>query len=73
MNFLFVFLISAVFSSTYNIGDQISLAHQNAEYDICYGSELDLNGDDIFQLVELNGDLNGGNYYVTLLKMSTSW
>ena len=46
---------------------------QNAEYDICYGSELDLNGDGVFQLVELNGDLNGGNYYVTLLKMSTSW
>ena len=73
MSYIYIFLVSFIFSSTYNVGDQISIAHQNAEYDICYGSELDLNGDGVFQLVELNGDLNGGNYYVTLLKMSTSW
>ena len=73
MNFLYIFLLSVCFSSTYNVGDQISLAHQNAEHDICYGSELDLNGDGVFQFAELNGDLNGGSYFVTLLKMSTSW
>ena len=73
MSYIYIFLVSFIFSSTYNVGDQISIAHQNAEYDICYGSELDLNEDGVFQLVELNGDLNGGNYYVTLLKMSTSW
>tara|TARA_Y100000814_G_scaffold268849_1_gene224030 strand:- start:30 stop:194 length:165 start_codon:yes stop_codon:yes gene_type:complete len=54
MIFLYVFLVSFIFSSTYNVGDQISIAHQNAEYDICYGSELDLNGDGVFQFVELN-------------------
>ena len=73
MIFLYILLLSICFSSTYNVGDQISLAHQNAEHDICYGSEFDLNGDGVFQFSELNGDLNGGNYYVSLLKMSTSW
>ena len=71
--FLLLLLSSFIFSSTYNVGDQISLAHQNAEHDICYGSNLDLNGDNVFQLAELNGDLNGGNYYVSVIKMSTSW
>ena len=73
MMFFIVFLFSFVVSSTYNVGDQISLAHQNAEHEICYGSELDLNGDGVFQLAELNGDLNGGQYYVSLIKMSASW
>ena len=69
----FIVLLSFLFSSTYNVGDQISIAHQNDEHDICYGSNLDLNGDGVFQLSELNGDINGGQYYVTVLEMSASW
>jgi len=73
MRVYIVIFFSFLFSSTYNVGDQISLGHQNDEYDICYGTNLDINGDGVFQLSELNGNLNGGNYYVTVLKMSTSW
>ena len=54
MIFLYVFLVSFIFSSTYNVGDQISIAHQNAEYDICYGSELDLNGDGVHDIAEVS-------------------
>jgi len=73
MRFYIFFIFTFLFSSTYNVGDQISLGHQNAQYDICYGANLDLNGDGVFQLAELNGNLNGGNYFVTVIKMSTSW
>jgi len=73
MGFYIIILFAFLFSSTYNVGDQISLGHQNAEHEICYGENLDFNGDGIFQLAELNGNLNGGNYYVTLLEMSASW
>ena len=73
MKLYIIFLFSLLVSSTYNVGDQISLGHQNAEHEICYGSELDLNNDGVFQLAEINGNLNGGNYYVSLIKMSASW
>ena len=33
-----IILLSAVFTSTYNVGDQISFGHQNTEHEICYGS-----------------------------------
>tara|TARA_B100000953_G_C17773079_1_gene342950 strand:+ start:274 stop:498 length:225 start_codon:yes stop_codon:yes gene_type:complete len=70
--FLILF-ITFCYTSTYNVGDKINLSHQNAEHEICYGSNLDPNGDGVFQLAELNGDTNGGDYYVTVLEMSASW
>ena len=67
----FVILLSFIFS--YEVGDMISLSHQNTEYDICYGSQLDPNNDGFFTFSEYNGDMNGGNYNVILLEMSASW
>ena len=72
-NSLLIILLSLSFNSTYNVGDKINMGHQNMEFEICYGSNLDPNGDGVFQLAELNGDLNGGNYYVTVIEMSASW
>jgi hypothetical protein len=69
---IFIFLLGLSFSF-YNEGDQINYGHQIAEHEICYGSNLDPNGDGIFQLAELNGDLNGGDYNVTAIEMSASW
>ena len=73
MRFLFCLLLSCIFASTYNVGDQISIGHQNVEHEICYGSNLDPNGDGVFQLAELNGNINGGDYKVILIEMSASW
>tara|TARA_Y100001960_G_C14539901_1_gene760322 strand:+ start:610 stop:828 length:219 start_codon:yes stop_codon:yes gene_type:complete len=70
---LLLLLLSYSFSSTYNVGDQISMGHQNTEHEICYGSNLDPNGDGVFQLAELNGNINGGDYKVILIEMSASW
>ena len=72
MNFILI-LCFLTFLFPYEVGDQVTLGHQLAEHEICYGSELDPNGDGIFQFSELNGNLNGGDYYVTVLEMSASW
>tara|TARA_Y100000590_G_scaffold460693_2_gene620558 strand:- start:394 stop:618 length:225 start_codon:yes stop_codon:yes gene_type:complete len=72
-NIIFILMISVCVSGTYTVGTKVNLGHQNAEHEICYGSNLDPNGDGVFQLAELNGDLNGGNYYVIALEMSASW
>ena len=47
-------LISFCFNATYSVGDNINIGHQNMEFDICYGSDLDPNGDGVFQKIELN-------------------
>ena len=70
---IFILTFSICIAGTYTVGAKVNLGHQYAEHEICYGSNLDPNGDGIFQLAELNGDLNGGNYYVTVLEMSASW
>ena len=68
---IIVLLFSISFA--YEVGETISLMHQNKELDICYASELDPNNDGIFSLAEYNGDLNGGQYFVTLIDMSATW
>ena len=73
IHYLIFIFFTFTFSATYSVGDKINMGHQNMEFDICYGSNLDPNGDGVFQLAELNGDLNGGNYYVTVIEMSASW
>jgi len=60
---------SLVLSQTYEAGDIISETHQNQVFDICYG---DYPTDD-FRLSDLNGALNGGDYYIILLDMATTW
>ena len=71
LNNLMIILFS--FSFAYEVGETISMAHQNAEFDICYGAELDPNNDGIFSFSEYNGDLNGGQYHVIFLEMMTTW
>ena len=66
-------IISISTLMAYDIGDTISEGHQNTAFEICYASELDPNGDGLFQFSEYNGDLNGGNYYVIFLEMMATW
>ena len=68
-----IMIILMSFSFAYEVGETISTVHQNKELDICYASELDPNNDGIFSLAEYNGDLNGGQYFVTLIDMSATW
>ncbi len=58
--------------STYNIGDTLSLEDQNRLYPICNGSGNYQTGDN-FSFSDLNGDLNGGDYKLTLISMNATW
>jgi hypothetical protein len=86
--------LSSLFSA-YDVGDQISVDHQNMEFGFCHpktqvgvcedgvcegGSR---NGllcnteeecpDNSFSFAQHNGDLNGGDYRMLLIEVSTSW
>ena len=67
-----IFIIIS-FSFAYEVGETISMAHQNMNFDICYAPELDPNNDGVFNFSEYNGDLNGGQYYVIFLEMMATW
>ena len=69
--FIWVLIITIVLP--YEVGETISMAHQNADFDICYAPELDPNNDGVFNFSEYNGDLNGGQYYVIFLEMMATW
>jgi len=69
--FIMVILMSISFA--YEVGETISMAHQNQGFPICYAPELDPNNDGVFNFSEYNGDLNGGQYYVIFLEMMATW
>ena len=73
MRFYHLILIIISFSFAYEVGETISMAHQNMDFDICYSPELDPNNDGVFNFSEYNGDLNGGQYYVIFLEMMATW
>ena len=68
-----ILFFTICFSGSYSEGQIVNIGDQTREFDICYAPNLDPNGDGVFQLAELNGDLNGGQYYVTVIEMSASW
>tara|TARA_Y100001970_G_scaffold280014_1_gene388293 strand:- start:974 stop:1162 length:189 start_codon:yes stop_codon:yes gene_type:complete len=58
--------------SIYNVGDTLSVVDQNRIFPVCNGSGDYLTGDS-FSFSDLNGDLNGGNYKITLISMNATW
>ena len=73
MKYYHLILIILSFSFAYEVGETISMAHQNMDFDICYATDLDPNNDGVFNFSEYNGDLNGGQYYVIFLEMMATW
>ena len=67
-----IFIILNI-SFAYEVGETISMTHQNMDFDICYAPELDPNNDGVFNFSEYSGDLNGGQYYVIFLEMMATW
>ena len=70
---LFITLAIIGLSFSYQVGDEVNMIDQNKVFEICYGDNLDLNGDGEIKLADFNGDLNGGHYYVMLIDMSATW
>lgn len=83
--FLLIF-ISALFSqstycttenqistrSIYSVGDTLSIEDQNILFPVCNGSG-DYSTGDSFSFSDLNGDLNGGEYKLTIISMNATW
>ena len=58
--------------SIYNIGDTLTIDDQNMLFPICNGSNDYVTGDS-FSFSDLNGDLNGGDYKLTIISMNATW
>ena len=65
-------LLSTFMFGLYNVGQTVSLNDQNITMDVCNG-ENPQTGENEFKLADLNGDLNGGQYYVFHIDMAASW
>ena len=69
-HFIFFFFITTFsFSAVYNVGETVSVSHQNINFPVCYGDYPSNN----LKLADFNGDLNGGDYKVIMIDMSASW
>ena len=58
--------------SIYNVGDTLSIEDQNIIFPVCNGSGDYAIGDP-FSFSDLNGDINGGEYKITLISMNATW
>tara|TARA_B100000131_G_C17948779_1_gene545541 strand:+ start:75 stop:293 length:219 start_codon:yes stop_codon:yes gene_type:complete len=67
--FITIGLIALVNSSEYDVGDTVDLDDQGQRFTICNGNFY--NND--FKLSYLNGDLNGGHYFVSWFDISATW
>ncbi len=58
--------------SIYSIGETISNEDQSIVFPVCNGSG-DYESGSSFSFSDLNGDLNGGDYKVTIISMNATW
>ena len=58
--------------SFYSIGDTLSIEDQSILFPVCNGADNYVTGDS-FSFSDLNGDLNDGNYTITLISMNATW
>ena len=58
--------------SIYSVGDTLSIEDQNILFPVCNGSGEYETGD-TFSFSDLNGNLNGDDYKITLISMNATW
>ena len=67
---IYVTLISSIlFSAEYDVGDLIDMDDQLQSFSVCNGEHFNTD----FKLTHLNGDLNGGHYFVSWFDISATW
>ena len=67
---IYITLICAtLFSAEYDVGDIVDMDDQDQRFTICNGEFF--NND--LKLSNLNGDLNGGHYFVSWFDISATW
>ena len=62
-------MCASLFSAEYDVGDTVDLDDQDQRFAICNGEFF--NND--LKLAHLNGDLNGGHYFVSFFDISATW
>jgi len=67
--FFISLLCGVMFSAEYDVGDTVDLDDQDQRFTICNGEFF--NND--LKLAHLNGDLNGGHYFVFWFDISATW
>ena len=76
IRFIPLLLVSLSLSQNYSVGQQISQAHQDTQFNICYGADEHGFGDELvpnLSLGDFNGFNNGGIFYVLMIDMAASW
>ena len=58
--------------SIYDVGDTLSIEDQNRLFPVCNGSG-DYSTGESFSFSDLNGDINGGEYKVSVISMNATW
>ena len=67
---IYITLICAIlFSAEYDVGDIVDMDDQDQRFTICNGEFF--NND--LKLAHLNGNLNGGHYFVSWFGISATW
>ena len=63
---------SIINRSIYEVGDTLSIEDQNILFPVCNGSG-DYSTGESFSFSDLNGDINGGEYKVSVISMNATW
>ena len=58
--------------SIYDIGDTLTIDDQNKLFPVCNGNDDYIIGDS-FKFGDYNGNLNGGDYKITVISMNATW
>ena len=58
--------------SIYSVGETLSEEDQNINFQVCNGSG-DYSTGDNFSFADLNGNLNGGEYKISIISMNATW
>ena len=58
--------------SIYSPGDTLSIDDQNMLFPVCNGANNYSTGDS-FSFSDLNGNLNGGDYKISIISMNATW
>jgi len=54
---------------SYEIGETVSIEHQLMEFNVCYGNY----DEGAFKMANINHNLNGGNYKVSMIRINATW
>jgi len=63
------FTCTYLFPAEYDVGDTVDMDDQLLNFSICNGEFF---SEDL-SLADLNGDLNGGHYFVSWFDISATW